>query len=128
MSMKSDFDKILKDYGHKIYLQRRSQTTDCDGVEYREELEIHLTRFSIYNNRGLPNTQTEQMEGLLNSSGRVYYFKSDVCPYEGDRIYEEDFRTPNKQTVWVIEQAVPERGNSGVVVYWAVGAGRISPN
>lgn len=128
MSMRSEFDAILRQYGHDIILQRRDQSSDDKEPKYFPKLEKHKTRFSIYNNRGLANSQTEQMEGLLNTTNRAYYFKADVCPYEGDLIYETDYRSEDKQTIWVIEQAVPEHGEKGSLVYWAVGATRIRPN
>ena len=128
MSMKSEFDAIIRKYGHEIVLQRRDQSTKDKEPGYLPKLEKHRTRFSIANTRNLANAQTEQMEGLVNTTNRVYYFKADVCPYEGDRIYETDYRSEDKQTIWVIEQAVPERGKGGSLVYWATGATRIVPN
>ncbi len=125
--MQTNFKHILKKYGHNIGLQRRTQNTDSKPV-FSDEIEIHTVRFSIYNSRGLPSAQVENMEGVSNTSQRVYYFLPEVIPYEGDRIYEEDFRTPKNQTVWSIDQAVGMRGVNGDIVYWAAGATRIQPN
>lgn len=123
--MKLEFEKILKGYGHDVFLQRRTQETGATLV-YSDKLEVHTTRYTLTNNRALTGTQQEQKEGLLNTSERVYYFKSDVNPCEGDRIYEQDPRLG--QTVWVIDQAYPFRGENGLFIYWSVGATRIKPN
>ena len=128
MSMKSSLESILRSFGHEVILQRRDQNTDDKNPGYLPTLEKHKVRFSIYNNRGLANSQTEAMEGLVNTTNRAYYFKADVCPYEGDRIYETDYRSQDGKTVWVIEQAVPQRGENGSLVYWSCGVSRILPN
>jgi hypothetical protein len=72
--------------------------------------------------------QQENIEGIVNSAERVYYFKFDVEPRERDRIYEYDPRLTKNQTVWTIDQAVPMRGAGGEVVYHAAGVSRVRPN
>jgi PAS domain-containing protein len=124
-SMQAKFKGILQRYGHNILLQRRTQDAN---PTYSDTLERHTVRFSIYNARTLPHLQVEKAEGLINTAQRVYYFMAEVNPWEGDRIYEEEFRTPDKQSVWVIDQAVPMRGINGEVIYWYAGATRIRPN
>jgi hypothetical protein len=123
--MRLEFEKILKNYGHDVFLQRRTQTTG-ETLSYSNNLEIHTTRYTLTNNRALTGSQQEMKEGIVNTSERVYYFKSDVNPYEGDRIYEQDQRVT--QSVWVIDQAYPFRGENGQLIYWSVGATRIEPN
>jgi hypothetical protein len=124
-SMENKFNTILKQYGHDVYLQRRVETAEGE-VSYHDTLEIHTTRYSIFSPRSLPNAKQEQMEGIVATSERVYYFKKDVNPYDGDRIYEEEF-SPEK-SVWVIDQVTPMRGTGGTVVYWAVGCTKIRSN
>ncbi len=125
--MQSQFKGILAKYGHNVMLQRCSK--DSDGrITYSDELERHTTRFSVYNGRNLPNVQAESIEGITNTSGRVYYFLPEVNPYEGDRIYEQDSRAHDNQTVWALDSAVPMRGINGDIVYWWCGATRIRPN
>lgn len=126
-AMQASFDSILRRYGHNIYLQRSSQSTD-GPITYSDILERHTVRWSIYNNRGLQNAQQEAQEGILNTTARVYYFKADVFPYEGDRIYEEEARPTDKKSVWTIESVAPMRGDNGKIIYFACGCGRISPN
>lgn len=68
------------------------------------------------------------MEGLTNTSQRTYYFLPDVNPYEGDRIYESEERTEDKQSIWSIDQVVGMRGVRGEIIYWIAGVTRIKPN
>lgn len=126
-NMRSEFESILRQYGHDIFLQRRTQNTS--GLPtYSDTLERHTVRFSVTATRTIPKTQAEQMEGITNTSERIYYFKNDANPYEGDRIYESDLRNEENKTVWVIDQAIPMRGLGGNIVYWYAGATRIKPN
>lgn len=124
-SMEGKFNSILKKYGHDIYLQRHVETSEGE-VSYSDTLEVHTTRYSTYTPRNLPNARQEQMEGIVSTFERVYYFKKDVNPYNGDRIYEEEFR-PEK-SVWLIDQVTPMRGVGGTIVYWAVGCTKIRPS
>lgn len=125
--MKNDFDSIIRQYGYDILLQRRTQ--NIKGIpSYSEALEKHTVRSDSPNSRTMTKTQSEQMEGLVNTSERIYYFRSEVNPYEGDRIYELDYRNSSYQSVWVIDQAFPMRGLDGHIIYWATGATRIKPN
>ena len=125
--MKKDFNSIIRQYGHDVLLQRRTQTVDSIPT-YSDVLEKHTVRADSPNSRTLIKSQSENMEGLVNTSERIYYFKSEVNPYEGDRIYEVDYRNNKYQSVWVIDQAFPMRGIDGHIVYWAAGATRIKPN
>jgi len=125
--MKSNFESILKKYGHDIFLQRRTQSTD-NQVSYSDKLEIHTVRYSIPNNRTIMNKGQEEIEGLLSTSERVYFFKESAQPFDGDRIYEENPRTETNQTVWSIDTVVGLRGIAGEIVYYIASATRIQPN
>lgn len=127
MTMQSDFESILAMYGHDVFLQRVS-TSDTGEMTYSDTLERHTTRYNVPNNRSLPGSQQEQMEGLLSTSERIYYFKISSQPFDGDRIYEEDPRAPGGQTVWSIDTVLILRGLGGAPVYYAAGATRIKPN
>lgn len=127
MSISSDFESILKEFGHDVYLQRSS--IDEDGqITYANTLEKHTTRFSVGIHRNLPRTQEEAMEGILNTTDRTYYFSKNVNPFEGDRIYDYLERAENNQEVWLINATVGLRGEDGQISFWAAGVTRISPN
>lgn len=129
--MRDDFDLILKEYGHNIYLQRVDQTKSNtnEKIVYKDELEIHTVRFSVTANRALPGIRREQMEGIINTNERIYYFRYDANPFDNDRIYEKEINpAPSYQTVWVIDGVVPMFGIGGNLIYWVAGATRIRPN
>lgn len=138
--MKSEFDKIIEAHGHYVYLQR--STVDNDGkITYRKNdagkwvLEKVKVRHRGFNS-ALPNVANELPEGQVNTSERTYYFKSEVIPFENDRIYEEDLRaeifsgdeSQGKYTVWTIDSALPLRGAGGDIDYWVCGVTRTRPN
>lgn len=125
--MKSNFESILKRYGHDIFLQRRTQTTG-DEVVYSDKLEVHTVRYSVASSRSIMNKAEERIEGLLSTSERIYYFKQTVQPFDGDRIYEADPSTATGQTVWSIDASIGLRGTSGEIIYYAASATRIQPN
>lgn len=122
--MRDDFDGILRQYGHNIYLNRRIRA-DADGTgSYADKFEIHTVRYD----RGgsLQSAQDEAAEGIITSSERLYYFRYNAVPFDGDRIYEHDPRVV--QTVWQIDTAIPMRGLNGDIEYYIAGASRIRPN
>jgi len=126
MSMRSDFEDIIKQYGHDVYLQRSSVV---DGeIKYENTLEKHTTRFSVGVHRNLPRSQEESMEGITNTTDRTYYFKYDVKPYEGDRIYDYLDRSEDDKEVWLINSAVGMRGDDGHISFWVCGVTRVWPN
>jgi len=121
MSMKSEFEKIIRNYGHDIFLQRH--TLDDKGLPiYDTTFERHTIRHRLSSNRSLTGAQREMMEGVLNTSERIYYFRTDAIPSERDRIYEED------DTKWSIDQVMPLRGENGIISYYVAGATRIRAN
>ena len=124
--MRSDFERIIKDYGHDVYLQRSS--VDDGVISYSNTLEKHTTRFSVGIHRNLPRAQEESMEGITNTTDRTYYFQYDVKPYEGDRIYDYLDRAENDQEVWLINSSVGMRGVDGKIEFWACGVTRVDPN
>lgn len=126
-NMKNQFEAILKKYGHDVFLQRRSQTTGAQ-VSYSDKLEVHTVRYTISSARSIMNKGQELIEGLLSTSERVYFFKVEAKPYDGDRIYEQDERSATKQSVWSIDTVVLMRGINGEPVYYIAAATRIQPN
>jgi len=127
--MRQEFDTILANYGHDIYLQRVIHTdNNYDELVYDETLEIHTVRFSVTANRALPGMRQEHLEGILNTAERIYYFRYDANPFENDRVYEIEPRPNDRQIVWLIDGVVPMYGINGNLVYWVTGCTRIRPN
>lgn len=128
MSIRSDFEAVLKNYGHDVYLQRASIDPERNELIYSNSLEKHTTRYSVGIHRNLPRSGEEAMEGILNTTDRTYYFKYDVKPFEGDRIYDYLDRAENDQEVYLIQATVAMRGEDGQVTFWTAGATRTWPN
>lgn len=123
-------NKILREWGHEIYLQRRMP----NNKGWTHTLERHTVRHMYPATRGLPQVMQEEEEGLVHNVDMLYYFRPDANPREGDRIYEssptfEGYCDENTgQTTWLIDYALPMRGEGGVITYWIAGVMRESPN
>lgn len=126
MSMRSDFENVIKQYGHNVYLQRANIVDD--DIQYSNKLEKHTSRFSVGIHRNLPRSQEEAMEGVTNTTDRTYYFKYDVNPYEGDRVYDYLDRSEDDKEIWLINSSVGMRGDDGHISFWVCGVTRIWPN
>ena len=121
--MGTQFDAILRKYGHNIYLNRRLPDVS-ETPKYSDKFEIWTVRHRVP--QSLSSVEKDTAAGILNTSERLYYFQAIAHPFDGDRIYEDDPRVD--QTVWVIDTAVPMRGLNGELDYYIVGATRIRPN
>lgn len=123
-------DRILTNTGHQILLQRRSQL-DTDNPHSKKiwsnTLEKHTVRYRFGNSGGLKRIQQEAIEGQIHNVDMLYYFKWNVSPREGDRIYEMDERFQNKLSTFLIEYALPMRGQGGRVEYYVIGCSRELP-
>lgn len=121
--MKDEFDRVLKQYGHDIYLQRRIRSTGHDQGGWSDTFEIHTVRHMLTDG---VSSQDEATEGVLNTTQRVYFFRKEAIPFDGDRIYEDDPRVTT--TGWIIEGVIPLRGLNGDIEYYKAGATRFLPN
>lgn len=129
IDLRSVFERILREWGHDVYLQKVANfgepnaapryTTDDQG---RHVLEKHTTRHTYPGARALGNILTEEIEGMLTDYEVIYYFKHDVNPRTGDRIYENIVRYPNNLVTFIVDTAIPMRGKGGRIEFWATGA------
>jgi len=117
-------ERILRDYGHNIYLQRRTGDSSVTGeASYANGFERHTVRNMIPSSVGMARAAQEAMEGRIVDVDVVYYFQWDANPLEGDRIHEVD---PRGHLVFDIDYSYPHRGNGGRIEYWACGATKTS--
>jgi hypothetical protein len=123
INVKKVFNKILREWGHDILLQRRLS----DDFVYDDILERYTTRSLLPRNMALANAQEEVPEGIITNSELVYYFEHNVNPKAGDRIYEQSYNTLEESTIYKIDDAYPVRGRFGEINYWIVGATRELP-
>jgi hypothetical protein len=70
----------------------------------------------------MSTVEQQDMEGITHDSDRVFYFKHDVNPTAGDRIYEQVPTQPHQQVTWIIDAAEPKRFRNGRIEFWVVGA------
>lgn len=125
MSIETEFDSILKKWGHNIYLQRVEDRYNGEKFVYKNVFERHTVRHvSAFN---LAKAQQQNEEGVGFDSSMIYYMRADVNPLPGDRIYENIENYPNNTATYIVDSAVPMRGEGGRVSYWSVGATKESP-
>lgn len=132
MDLRTEFDLILKEWGQNIFLQRlRTPFIDTEHCtpKYTHVLEKHTVRsMNVLASRFLADTKLEQMEGIEYNSEMVFWFRHDVNPISGDRVYMDIPRYPSGQDpVYEIDYADPKYGVRGEIAFWATGATRIRP-
>lgn len=114
------FRKVLRDWGHDVYLQRV-----LPNGNHSDRLERVTTR--QVGQSGIKNTNAQGQfdEGFAISYDAVYYFEAEIHPKEGDRIYEDiSAKAFRDYTMYVIQASSPVRGRQGKVLFWTVGASR----
>jgi len=73
---KALFKKVLKEWGHDIFLQRRTS----DDFVYSETLERYTTRSHMPRKSALMTAKEEVPEGVFSNSDLLYYFEEEVRP------------------------------------------------
>lgn len=118
------FEKILREWGHDIFLQRRLS----DDFVYSDILERHTTRSFYAKSFSLAGAKEEVPEGIITNAEMVYYFKASVNPKPGDRIYEESHNSLEDSIIYVVDDAYGARGKRGEINYWIVGVTKDLPS
>lgn len=134
MDVRGTFSAVLRKWGHDIILQRKIRPAANSGIfgleqnhGFTEKLERHTVRRRYARTARLPYNYNENPEGWTHDPTQIYYFKWDVNPGEGDRIYEEDPSQPGGYTTWLISEIFGERGKGGRIEYWICGVLREQP-
>lgn len=125
--LRVEFEKLLSQYGSNVYLQRclNPMNNDNEKPRYEKKLEKHTVRImNVLASRFLAGVSQESPEGLEYPTEMVFWFKWDVNPMVGDRVYENIPRYPNNQVLYELDYADPKRGLSGRIEFWACGATR----
>lgn len=121
INIRQEMKKILRGWGHDVYLQRWKNN------KYAPDIEKYTVRYTYPRLASLSNTQSPKREGLVQDVDLLYFFSWDANPREGDRIYEEDPRFASNHTMWKIKYALAMRGRGGRIEYWVCGANRELP-
>lgn len=114
------FKRILREWGHDIYLQRILKNGN-----HSDQFERVTTRQVVQS--GVANSQStvESQDGIYTSYDAVYYFEDTINPMEGDRIYENySLKAAKNYTMFSIDAVSPVRGRMGKISYWVVGVTR----
>lgn len=130
--------RILRDYGHDVHLQRRIRDKEIGQYftqQYSRRVERHTVRHMHSSSVALAGATQQEREGVVSNVDRVYWFRWDVNPAEGDIIIDSkptDGMTGSKHVrrepeKFVIDYAQPMRGNGGRIEYWACGVSRTGP-
>lgn len=129
MNLRNVVDQLLKQWGHDILLQRRVNPWTEERAVFTRQLERHTTRKMHSSSTYLASLRDEQFEGVLADLDLVYWFRWDVNPTQGDRIYDNITNgVPENQEIYVIDKAVPLKGHHGRVEFWACGCTQKKPN
>lgn len=121
IDLRQEMHKILKNWGHNIYLQRWKNN------RYDDALEKITVRYTYPRLASLGATQDFVKEGIVQDVDILYHFPWDTSPRENDRIYEEDPRFASNHTMWKVKYALPVRGRGGRIEYWICGCNREIP-
>lgn len=124
INAKRMFQKVLREWGYDILLQRRLS----DDFVYSDQLERHTVRSTYPRTLSLTGAKTEVPEGVITSSEYVYYFQDYVNPKPGDRIYEESLNNLDNVRMLVIDDTYAVRGRYGEITYWIAGATKEIPS
>lgn len=129
MELRTEFDKVLKKWGHNVLLQRVEQPYVNTPPSFSDsKLEMHTVRHMYPNSQSLTFAQNENIEGVTYDVDVVYYFRHDVKPTAGDRIYDNIERFPNSYILFTVDWAAPMKGKHGEIVFWTVGCTKQKPN
>ena len=124
MDVRKVIDSILRKYGNDILLQRRIEKYTSSEKKFSDTLERHTVRSMFPGSSLITNVAQEEEEGVVHQADMVYYFRWDVNPSEGDRIYEDIETGTYNLRVFLIDYSIPNRGQGGKVQYWTAGVTR----
>lgn len=124
INAKKTFQKLLREWGHDVLLQRRLS----DDFVYSDTLERYTTRSYVPRKSSLALGKQEMPEGIIVTEDIIYYFEDYVNPKSGDRIYEEGFNDLDSAIIYLIDNTYPVRGRYGEITYWIVGATKEVPS
>jgi hypothetical protein len=117
---KRAFRKIMREWGHDVYLQRR-----LDNGNYANKFERVTTRHVGQSGMSNMDSRSIKEEGIDIDFDAMYYFEAEVKPREGDRIYENySVKVSKNHTILIVAAVTPTRGRQGKILFWTAGANR----
>lgn len=133
MNLAQDFESILINYGHDVYLQRR-KTASGDGPYMEIDGGIYVAgaeKWTVYRwfpslRRGSRMAQMEP-EGLIYDYEAIFYFQPEAEPKEGDLISEYTPHERVGRASYRVEHAVPYY-LSNELIYFSALCSKVDPN
>jgi len=117
---KRSFKKILREWGHDVYIQRI-----LSNGNHSNQFERVTTRQVGQGGTTNALSSAEFPDGLFVKYDAVYYFEEDIHPKEGDRIYENfSLKSSKNYTMFKIDAVTAMRGRMGKINFWVVGTTR----
>ena len=139
IDLRDKFDNVLEDYGHYVLLIRQNKKIKLPksydnnlGLEYGYTVERHMSRSMTASiPETLPRMNTGMIAGEMAIASKMFYFRYDVRPSEGDLVVEtswEDDRPIIDEYTAIYEINYPEpfRGDKGRIEYFRA-ACRLNP-
>lgn len=116
--------RIMRRYGHDVYLRRR--LADTSPAQYSDRHYSHRERHTVREmipSARLAGARSEKAEGVISEIDVVYWFLWGATPKEGDLVEE-----PQVGKRYVIDYAHALRGERGRIEYWTCGCKQTDPN
>jgi hypothetical protein len=121
MSMVDDFNSILIEHGHNVYVQRRKHSDELGP--YREvaggKYEATAEMWTAWRNNNAGGKQEDVPAGLIDSTTSVFYFQAISNIEPGDLIAEDNPNTRDLRNVFRVDY-VKKYYNSNTPVYLTV--------
>lgn len=118
---KRSFNKILREWGHDVYIQRILP----NGNHFDQFEKVTTRQVGQSGTANVRGSTEEYIEGIIVNYDAVYYFESNINPKEGDRIYENySMKSNSNYTRFKVQAATAVRGRMGKINYWVVGCER----
>ena len=131
--LRTVFSQLVREWGVDVLLQRRIYRTG-EGIYSQPEpdpndqrywspqLERYTVRTTFAGRKlSLSDTMEARPEGWIHTIPILFYFPWDASPAEGDRIYLQNERFPNKLTTFIVTYASAEYGRFGKIAFFTCG-------
>lgn len=118
---KREFDAIIREHGHNVYLQRRSLTAesgpyrDVAGGRYENRAE----KWTVW--RYYPGAPTPKMDtmGIVDGSSVIFYFQAEANPKKADLISEATPHERTPQNTFRVEFSIPYYDGDDLIFFAA---------
>lgn len=130
--LREEFDRLLLQWGQNVYLQRLNKpfaNIPTGQNAFSNKFEKHTVRtMNTSPSSGLANIESQEEEGVEYPTSMVFWFRWDVNPITGDRVYLTVPRYPKGfNPIYTLDFADPKYGAKGRIEFWACAGSRVRP-